>query len=169
MIKIAVIGPESTGKTTIAKELASHFNTVWVPEYAREFLNTLGRPYVQSDLIEIAKGQLKAEHDMAKKANNFLFCDTDLQVIKVWSEHKYGDCDPWILNQIETHYYDFYFLTFFDIPYEQDELRENPEERPYFFDIYYQLLMKKGQQFAVVQGNAEERIEYAKRMVSALL
>lgn len=169
MIKIAVIGPESTGKTTLAKELALYYNTVWVPEYAREFLNQLNRPYTKSDLIEIAKGQLTLEEEQTKKADNLLFCDTDLQVIKVWSEHKYGECDPWIINQIETHYYDFYFLTFFDIPYEEDELRENPEERPYFFDVYYKLLTEKGQQFAVIQGTHNERLEYAKRIINALV
>lgn len=169
MIKVAVIGPESTGKTTLAKSLAEHFNTVWVPEYARTYLNQLDRPYVQSDLLEIAKGQMESEKALERSANGILFCDTDLHVIKVWSEYKFGECDPWILNRLETQYYDFFLLTFFDIPYEVDPLREDPEERPYFFDIYYNMLLKRDLHFAVIQGSHNERIELAKKMVSSLL
>ena len=96
MKKIIITGPESSGKTTLAKALAAHFKTVSVPEFAREYIDQLGRPYVESDLLEIAKGQLRLENEMAKRASNFLFCDTDLITIKIWALDKFGKCDPWI-------------------------------------------------------------------------
>ncbi|WP_323755233.1 ATP-binding protein [Roseivirga sp.] len=169
MIKVAIIGPESTGKTTLTKVLADQYNTVWVPEYARDYLNQLDRPYVQSDLLEIAKGQIDSQKLKKKAARELLFCDTDLHVIKVWSEHKYGTCDPWILNQLKVQYYDLYILTFFDVPYEDDPLRENPEMRPHFFDIYHNLMKDNDKAFIVAQGDLQTRLEQAKKAIGALL
>ncbi len=169
MIKVAVIGPESTGKTTLTKELAKQYNTVWVPEYARDYLSQLDRPYVQSDLLEIAKGQIESQKKMRKQARELLFCDTDLHVIKVWSEHKYGVCDPWILNQLQLQYYDLYIITDFDIPYEEDPLREHPEMRSYFFDIYRNLMKDNDKAFIIAQGDLNARIEQAKKAIGALL
>ncbi len=161
MISIAIVGPESTGKTTLAQSLAKQFETVWVPEYSREYLNALDRPYNQTDLIEIASGQLRAEKKVRKKAKDLIFLDTDLFVIKVWSEFKYGNCDPWILQQLEMNKADFYLLTFFDVPYEDDPLRESPENRPELFDIYEKELKSHGVNFQVVQGSSQKRLEQA--------
>ena len=169
MIKVAVIGPESTGKTTLTKALAEHYNTQWVPEYAREYLNKIDRPYVQSDLLEIAKGQMQLQRNACKGPATLVFCDTDLHVIKVWSEHKYGNCDPWILNQLQIQYFDLYILTDFDIPYEDDPLREHPEKRDYFFDIYKQLLQDQDRAFIIVKGDLESRICQAKKAIGHLL
>ena len=169
MIRVVIIGPESTGKTTLSKALADQYNTVWVPEYAREYLNQLDRPYVQSDLLEIAKGQMESQIEAGKQAHGLLFCDTDLHVIKVWSEHKYGTCDPWILNQLKVQYYDLYIITDFDIPYEDDPLREHPEMRSYFFDIYLNLMKDNDKAFIVAQGDLKTRIKQAKKAIGALL
>ncbi|MGW8122737.1 AAA family ATPase [Roseivirga echinicomitans] len=169
MIRVAVIGPESTGKTTLTKELAIQYNTVWVPEYAREYLSQLDRPYVQSDLLEIAKGQVESQKQKLKEANEVIFCDTDLYVIKVWSEHKYGECDQWILNQLDMQFIDLYILTYFDIPYEEDPLREHPEMRAHFFDIYHKLMIDSKKTFIVVEGDSQTRINKAKKAIGALL
>lgn len=169
MIKVAIIGPESTGKTTLTKALADQYNTVWVPEYCRDYLNNLGRPYVQSDLLEIAKGQMDSQKQKRKEAKEVLFCDTELHVIKVWSEHKYGECDQWILNQLEMQYFDLYILTDYNIPYEEDPLREHPEMRAYFFNIYHKLLEDSGKAFIVVQGDLQARIYQARKAIGALL
>ena len=102
--KIAIVGPESTGKSTLAEGLAKHYQTVWVPEYARGYLNKLGRGYDQSDLIKIAQGQLGLEDECVNDAKRFLFCDTNLVVIKIWSDFKYGNCAPEILQRIRCYF-----------------------------------------------------------------
>jgi len=169
MIKVAVIGPESTGKTTLTQALAEHYNTTWVPEYAREYLNKLDRPYLQSDLLEIAKGQMERQIEARKEGKELIFSDTDLNVIKVWSEHKYGNCDPWITNQLHIQYFDLYILTDFEIPYEQDPLREHPEMRQHFFDIYLGLMEEQETTFIIAKGSLENRIAQAKKAIGHLL
>jgi nicotinamide riboside kinase len=98
--RIAITGPESTGKSRLARDLALCFQDGFVPEYAREFIAGLNRPYAREDILEIAKGQLRQERDLARKARRFLFCDTELIVTKIWSLHKFGHCDPFILENI---------------------------------------------------------------------
>lgn len=169
MIKVGIIGPESTGKTSLAKSLAEHYKVPWVPEYSREYLEKLDRPYVQSDLLEIARGQLNLESEVAKRANGLLFLDTDLHVIRVWSEYKYGNCDPWILQQLHLSFCDIYFLTYHDIPYEDDPLRENPTERPQLFDIYEQLARERGLNYHICKGSMDKRLNMAISHINALL
>ncbi len=134
--RIVIIGPESTGKSTLTSGLACYFDTVFVQEYAREYLEELSRPYLEEDLLIMARRQVALEEERAMQARNgLLFCDTDLQVIKVWSEDKYGRCDPWILGQIAVRKYDLYLLTDIDMLWQDDPLREHPEPemRAYFF------------------------------------
>lgn len=169
MLTVGIVGPESTGKTTLAKGLAEHFNSIWVPEYAREFLSELDRPYNQEDLISIAKGQLDAESKARRQAKDSLFLDTDLFVIKIWSEFKYGNCDPWILQQLSMNQANLYFLTHFDIPYEDDPLRETPEKRPELFHLYERALKESGVLYAVIQGDERERLETAIQKVNSIL
>ena len=123
--KIVVIGPESTGKSTLSEALATALHTVWVPEYAREYLEHLNRPYSETDLQAIARGQLLKEGEVAPLVNKVLICDTDLYVIKVWSEHKYGRCHASILEEIARRKYDLYLLTGIDMPWSPDPLREH--------------------------------------------
>lgn len=167
MIKVALIGPESTGKTDLAKVLAKEYQGTYVPEFSREYLNKLKSPYQQKDLLKIAKGQVEALE--FKDAAAILIADTELHVIKVWSDYKYGNCDPWILEELNNQTFDLYILTYFDIPYEDDPLRENPEERAYFFDIYFNLLTKSKLPFIVVKGNREVRLKMAMKRIDALL
>ncbi|MGX5818208.1 AAA family ATPase [Chitinophaga lutea] len=159
MKKIVVIGPESTGKSTLSAQLAEHYGTLWVPEFARAYLENLGRPYGQHDLLTIAKGQLQAEDEAARHANGMVICDTDLYVVKVWSEAKYGECDPAILQLIAGRRYDLYLLTYIDIAWEDDPLREHPapEERLYFYNIYRDIVMNSGVPWADIRGGYEER------------
>lgn len=170
MKKIVVIGPESTGKSTLSAQLAAHYQTLWVPEFAREYLTQLNRPYEQEDLLQMAKGQLKSEDTAAEKANELLICDTDLHVIKVWSEAKYGDCDPRILELIASRKYDLYLLTYIDIAWEDDPLREHPkpEEREYFYQIYRDIVMNSGTPWADIRGGYEQRLQTAIAAVGSL-
>lgn len=159
MISIAIVGPESTGKSTLSKSLAEHYQTLWSEEYAREYLTALDRPYEQSDLLKIAAGQLELANKVKQKANGIVFRDTDLLVIKVWSEFRYGDCDPWIVEQYELNKADLYLLTDTNIPYEDDPLRENPSQRGELFEIYEQELIKSKANYQVIKGELSERLD----------
>lgn len=161
--KIVVIGPESTGKSTLSKALAKAFHTEWVREYARTYLEQKKDKYCEEDLLAIAKGQIDAEEKAMLKANKLLICDTDLYVIKVWSEHAYNACHWQILQSIAERRYDFYLLTAIDMPWQEDPLREHGEEkmRSYFYKQYLDLVMNSGVPFAMIKGNEEERLQQA--------
>lgn len=166
---IAIVGPESTGKSTLSAQLARHYHSSWVEEYAREYLTHLKRPYRQSDLIDIAKGQLRQEQIHAKSANKLLFCDTNLLVIKIWSEYKYGICDPWIQNNMELERYHLHLLTDIDLPWEDDELREHPYAREELFNIYHQSLVDADVPFKIISGDRKERIKSAVQAIDRSL
>jgi len=169
--KVVIIGPESTGKSTLTQQLAAHYHTSFADEYARGYLETLGRPYVQADLPLIAAGQLQLEEQAVARAKHGLtFLDTDLYVIKVWSENKYGVCDPVVLEQIARRRYDLYLLTDIDMLWVDDPLREHgaPEMRQYFFNIYLDLVQRSGTPFAIISGNPEQRLQQAIAVVNVL-
>jgi NadR type nicotinamide-nucleotide adenylyltransferase len=161
--KIVVIGPESTGKSTLSENLAKALATVWVPEHARTYIDLLNRPYDENDLLEIAKGQLDSEDDLLKQAGKYLICDTDLNVIKVWSEHKYGRCDSWILEQIAARKYDAYLLTDIDFEWADDPQREHsdPSMRQYFYDQYKDIVISSGLPWINIKGTHQERMDTA--------
>lgn len=161
MKRIAITGPESTGKSSLARDLALRFQDVFVPEHARDYIAGLDRPYTREDILEIAKGQLRKESDLARKTRRFLFCDTELIVTKIWSMHKYGHCDPFILENIKKHPYDFYLLCDIDLPWEPDVQREHQHLRQFFFDWYKRELEDYGFPYAVVRGQAGERLQSA--------
>jgi NadR type nicotinamide-nucleotide adenylyltransferase len=167
--KVVVIGPECTGKSELSEYLAKELKTVWVKEYARRYLNELGRPYVAEDLTEIARGQLSLEDEAARQANKVLISDTDLYVIKVWSMFKYGYCDPWILNQIESRKYDLYLLTYVDIPWVNDPLREHPDQRLELYSIYLDEMKNQSVPFVEIKGEREQRRKIAVEKVKDLL
>ncbi len=169
--KIVVIGPESTGKSTLSQQLAHTLNTIWVPEFARGYLENLGRGYTEEDLVEISKGQVSSEDNCAKKASKFLICDTDLYVIKVWSEAKYGRCHSYILQEIAIRKYDLYLLTDIDIPWTDDPLREHPlpSEREYFYNIYRDIVVNSGTRWAKIYGDEKQRLHLATKAVFQLL
>ncbi|PZF74098.1 ATPase [Taibaiella soli] len=163
MKKIVVIGPESTGKSTLSADLAKAFNTVWVPEFARDYLIAQDGFYEEEDLLTIAKGQLALEEEAGVNAKDILVCDTDLYVLKVWSEHKYGRCDNWILEQIAQRKYDLYLLTYIDVTWEDDPLREHPDEemRNHFYNVYRDIVMNSGVPWIDVRGTETERLSAA--------
>ncbi len=167
MKKIVIIGPESTGKSTICRQLADHFQTLWCPEYAREYLLQHGTQYTYAQLLEIAKGQIAKEEEYIRKAeaagHSYLFIDTDLYVMKVWCEYVFNDCHAWILNQIAKRHYDGYLLCKNDLPWTKDELREYPDEGPrqQLFHIYHDLLVQQHVPWKLVRGTQEERLQTA--------
>ena len=169
MIKIAITGPESTGKSQLSKELAGKYQTVFVPEYAREYIDKLDRPYNRTDILEIAKGQIRNEQEIAKDAQGIVFSDTELIVTKIWSEVKYGICDPWILEMIIKNKYDYYLLCNIDLPWEADPQREHPDRRQELFTLYFKELAQRNVSFDVVSGFGRERMINATNLVDYFL
>lgn len=166
--KVVVIGPECTGKSELSKFLAEHFKTVCVEEYARPYLSKLIRTYEKSDLTKIAHGQARMEDEWIYDANRVLICDTNSIVIKVWSEFKYGDCDPDILRIMTTRQYDLYLLTYIDVPWEDDPLREHPDKREYFWQIFKKEVEATGVPFAEIRGSREDRRKNAVEAIEGL-
>ncbi|MEM8906543.1 MAG: ATP-binding protein [Bacteroidota bacterium] len=169
MLKIVITGPESSGKTTLAQQLAQHYACGWVPEYARSYLEQLGRPYRQQDLLDIAQGQLQLEERQQALGGELLICDTDLLTIKIWSEVKYQTCDPWIQAQVEKRTYDWYFLCGVDIPWVDDPLREHPTQRAALWKIYDRELRNLRKGFMELYGTEAERRQKAIDQIDALL
>lgn len=152
--------------------LAKELQTVWVREFAREYLVARQNIYEQQDLLAIAKGQIESEDHYCQQANKYLICDTDLYVIKVWSEHKYGTVDNWVLEQIAERAYDCYILCDIDMPWTADEdgQREHgdPEIRAYFYHIYKDIVQTSSVPWINVQGNEQERLAQSLAAIAAL-
>jgi NadR type nicotinamide-nucleotide adenylyltransferase len=157
--RIALIGPESTGKTTLCDQLAKHFQTVWVPEYSRNYIEKLNRPYTLNDIEICTIKQLEEEDALILQANHFIFCDTELIVAKIWCEDVFKSCPAWIENEIGKRKYDWYLLTFPDLPFKEDPVRENPHRREYFFGLYKSELEKRNFDFEIIRGNGISRFE----------
>ncbi|MDA3616771.1 AAA family ATPase [Polluticaenibacter yanchengensis] len=175
LIKIVVLGPESTGKSTLCESLARYFNTIWVPEYARAYLLKNGTDYVFDDLLTIAQGQLNLETNYTNIAieqnKALLIIDTDQYVMKVWCEFVFNDCHNWILNQIVAQDYDLYLLCKPDLPWVKDELREYPDEGPrqQLFHMYKDLLIHQSTPWVEISGSYEERTQRAIAAVKQIL
>ncbi|WP_205508001.1 AAA family ATPase [Longitalea arenae] len=172
MKKIVVIGPESTGKSTLSEQLAAYYKTSWVPEYAREYLLQYGTNYTYDDLLTIAKGQLALEESYIEKAkaSKLLFIDTDQYVMKVWCEFVFGKCHPWILDQITKRKYDLYLLCNIDLPWTKDALREYPdlEPRKQLYSIYKTILSNQSVPWVEISGNYDERLQKGIQAVNDL-
>ncbi len=167
--KVAVIGPECTGKSELSEFLAGYFHTDWVPEYARGYLNNLVRPYEAHDLLAIARGQIRLEDEWIRSSNGVLICDTNLYVIKIWSEFKFGSCDKTILEQIATRKYDLYLVTAIDIPWEDDPQREHPDKREQLYQLYLNEMKNQSVPFVEIKGERELRRKTAIEAVEKLL
>jgi NadR type nicotinamide-nucleotide adenylyltransferase len=170
--KVVILGPESTGKSTLCALLADHYHTAWVPEFAREYLTELGRPYQYDDLLTIARGQLQCEDDLLKEAQGqTLFIDTDMYVMEVWCEFVFGKCHSFILEQIAERTYDLYLLCNTDLPWVKDELREYPDpvNRNKLFRIYKDLMINQSTPWVGISGSYDERLRLAVTAVDKLL
>lgn len=164
MKKIVIIGPESTGKSTLCEELAEHYETVWCQEYAREYLLRNGTAYTYADLGTIAKGQLALEEKTASSANGkFYFVDTDLYVMKVWCEVAFADCHSWILKELARRTCDLYLLCNTDLPWAKDELREYPDPnmRRRIFQMYKDIVINSGVAWVEISGTEQQRMRKA--------
>jgi NadR type nicotinamide-nucleotide adenylyltransferase len=161
--KIVVLGPESTGKSELSIYLAQHYNTVFVTEYAREYLETKQGIYNELDLDIIAQHQKLSEDAQLKNVNHYLFCDTNILVLQVWSEIKYNACTKLILDMVANTQTDLYLLMDIDLPWQYDALREAPElqSRQQIFLHYLEILQSTSVPFAIINGIDEKRNENA--------
>ena len=172
MQKIILTGPESSGKTTLAQQLATHFQVEWLPEYAREYLQKINRNYEEADLLKIAKGQFLQEENAlqnaALKNEKFLIVDTSFLVLKIWSIVKYRKCDSFILNQLNEQKQALFILCGSEIDWEFDPLRENPKDRNKLYLMYKKELEEMNAHFIEVKGSPEERLEICLKKISEI-
>jgi len=172
IIKIALFGPESTGKTTLAKQLAAYYETEWVPEFARDYLQKRWEENQHiceaDDMLPIAYGQMSLENEKLSSAKKYLFCDTNLMVTKVFSEIYYGFCDPLLNEEALEHEYDLFFLTDIDVPWEKDDIRDKPEGRETVFSVFKQTLIDNKKPFITLSGNKESRLAKAAIIIDNL-
>ena len=196
--KIVILGPESTGKSTLCKQLAEHYKTLWCPEYAREYLLKHGMNYSFDDLLPIAKGQLALEDKYAEVVrktgrpedgriisddktispgladsltSRLLFIDTDMYVMKVWCEFVFDNCHRFILDQIVERKYDLYLLCNIDLPWVKDELREYPDldSRQRLHYIYKDIMINQSVPWVDINGGYEERLQKAISAVNTII
>jgi NadR type nicotinamide-nucleotide adenylyltransferase len=180
--KVVILGPESTGKSTLCKQLAEYYQTMWCPEFAREYLLKHGMNYSYDDLLTIAKGQVALEEEYFSKTkelshsplsthHSLLFIDTDMYVMKVWCEFVFGNCHRFILDQIVSRKYDLYLLCNIDLPWIKDELREYPDlkRREQLYHIYKDIMINQSTPWVDISGDYEERLAKAVAGVNKIL
>lgn len=170
--RIVILGPESTGKSTLCEQLATHYHTTWVPEYAREHLSKNGAQYIYDDLLTIARRQVALEDQVASETHRpVMFVDTDMYVMKIWCEFVYGRCHQWILDRIVDRNYSLYLLCNIDLPWTKDEFREYPDLKPrqQLFNIYKDNMINQHVPWKIISRNYEERFQTAVNAVNRLL
>lgn len=169
VIKIAVVGPESTGKSTMSAYLAEHYNTAWVPEYAREYCQKLTEPPTWQDEINMFYGQLALEKEYLPRANNILICDTTFITVKIWSDEIFGHSPQEVLDELALHPYDLYLLLSIDLPWQEDPLRDFPHKREHFMDVWHRELRTLSANYATISGTGIKRYYSAIRVVDEFL
>jgi NadR type nicotinamide-nucleotide adenylyltransferase len=167
--KIAVVGPESTGKSTMSAYLAKHYHTVWVPEYARDYCATLTEPCTWQDEINMFYGQLDLEAEMLPLANELLICDTTFITVKIWSDYTFGRTPQEVLDELPKHPYDLYLLLNIDLPWEEDPLRDFPHMREHFMEIWIKELRALDARYVLISGTGDDRYENAVKAIDEFI
>lgn len=169
ILKIAVIGAESTGKSWLCEELAKHYGTVWVPEYARAYFNDSDiYNYTEEDLVIIAREQLAQEKALSITARRFLFCDTTLITLKIWAELEFKRTPAYISTRLPETPYDHYLITDNQVPWEHDPLRQNKFSRDMILQMNMDEVKLLGGTYTLITGIDRERLEQAIQTVDGL-
>ena len=168
--KIAIVGPESTGKSTMSQLLASHYRVSWVPEYARYYCENLTGPYTLQDEVNMYYGQLALEDAiLTVSEKDFIICDTTFVTVKIWSDEMLGETPQLVLDALPARPYDFYLLMDIDLPWQDDPLRDFPDKRAYFMGVWHNELNALNARYQVIGGLGDERFENALKAVDAFL
>jgi len=165
MIRIAFTGPESSGKSTLAKAVSGAMQGAYVEEFARTYLEEEGPEYDIEDLDIMAQGHADA---IRNTADALQLIDTDFIVYKVWSEHKYDSASPLIHRLVSENWFDLHVLCAPDIPWESDELRENPDDRDTLFLRYVETLEKLRKSYIIVEGPHDKRLKKIEQAIKQL-
>lgn len=161
-IKIAVVGPESTGKSTISKQLANHFDSIAIPEYARYYCQNLNNQYTLQDEVNMYYGQLALEEALLPVVKSHLvICDTTIMTIKIWADHLFGDTPVEVKEEIRRRHYDLYLLMDIDLPWQDDVLRDFPEDREHFLEVWKRELSAIDAKVVLISGSGEMRVKNA--------
>jgi len=169
IVKIAIVGPESTGKSTMSAYLAKHYNTVWVPEYARGYCENLTEPPTWQDEINMFEGQLQLEKDYLPKANQILICDTTFITVKIWSDEMFGQSPQQVLDALPNYHYDLYLLLDIDLPWQDDPLRNFPTMREHFMEVWHKELKALNANYIVISGTGQNRYTSAVEAIDSYL
>jgi NadR type nicotinamide-nucleotide adenylyltransferase len=167
--RIAIVGPESTGKSTMSAYLAKYYQTIWVPEFAREYCGKLTEQPTWQDEINMFRGQVTLEEELLPKANKILICDTTFITVKIWSDHIFGKSPQEVLDELPKHPYDLYLLLNIDLPWQDDPLRDFPQLREHFMDIWVKELMALNANYTLISGIGQERYDNAVRAIDSFL
>jgi NadR type nicotinamide-nucleotide adenylyltransferase len=159
--KIAIVGPESTGKSTMSAYLAAHYKTAWVPEFARGYCEKLKEPPTWQDEINMFYGQLALEEEYLPKASKILICDTTFITVKIWSDYIFGRSPQQVLDELPNHPYDLYLLLSIDLPWEDDPLRDFPHMREHFMQVWHNELKALDANYVLISGTGQDRYESA--------
>jgi NadR type nicotinamide-nucleotide adenylyltransferase len=169
IIKIAVVGPESTGKSTMSAYLASHYHTIWIPEYARGYCEKLTEAPTWQDEINMFHGQLALEAELLPKANKLLICDTTFITVKIWSDQIFGKSPQEVVDELPKHPYDLYLLLDIDLPWQDDPLRDFPHMREHFMNVWHKELQALNARYVLISGTREDRYISAVEAIDAFI
>lgn len=168
--KIAIVGPESTGKSTITQQLAKSYHTLWVPEYARYYCAALTEPCNLQDEVNMFHGQLALEDSiLAIAEKDLIFCDTTFITVKIWSDEVFGETPQIVLDALPKYNYDLYLLMDIDLPWQEDPLRDFPHKREHFMNVWHQELKSLNATYVTVSGQEEQRLNNAITAVETFL
>jgi NadR type nicotinamide-nucleotide adenylyltransferase len=167
--KIAIVGPESTGKSTMSAYLAGHYHTIWVPEYARDYCAALTGPATLQDEVNMFHGQIALEKELLPKANQILICDTTFITIKIWSDAFFGHTPQMVLDELPKHQYDLYLLLDIDLPWQDDPLRDFPTQREHFMEIWHTELKALNANYVLISGTGQDRYDKAVEVIDNFL
>jgi NadR type nicotinamide-nucleotide adenylyltransferase len=167
--KVAVVGPESTGKSTMSAFLAKHYNTVWVPEYARGYCEKLTAPPTWQDEINMFYGQLASEAEILPNANKLVICDTTFVTVKIWSDHMFGKAPQEVIDELPKHPYDLYLLLDIDLPWQDDPLRDFPNMRQHFMAVWHKELQALNARYVLISGTGDDRYKNAVDAIDAFM
>lgn len=168
--KIAIVGPESTGKSTMSILLAKHYKVSWVPEYARYYCANLIAPYTLQDELNMYYGQISLEDAvLTVSKDDFVICDTTFLTVKIWSDEVLGKTPEVVLNALDERVYDLYLLMDIDLPWQDDPLRDFPNQREHFMEIWHKELKALNANYKVIGGIGDERLKNATRTIDDFL